>query len=1033
MKCIYLLLIALLVCSFTYAQRSIHGKVLDESGQPIIGVTILVPGTQLGTTTNNEGNFTLQVPESASQLQIRSIGYEATTLPLTAENTYTITLHPAAHSLNQVVVTALGIRRDVRSLGYASQEVNAQELTVSHQPNLVNALQGRVAGVMIGSTGGGPGQGASILIRGINSLDPGKNNQPLFVVDGIPVDNTTSTFGTTGGRGVQMTNRIADINPDDIESITVLRGGAATALYGLRGANGVIVITTKSAKAGQFRVSYDVNYSYDVIDKTPKVQSLYTQGYSGVYDSTSFWPNWGPTVDEARKIDPTHPAKLFDHYKHAYVSGNQIRHTLSMSGGTEKASVSSSVSYFHQKGVLPFTYYQDISTRLSGKLVLSKELEVGTTILYANTGGNFYDADRFNEEMTYWAPRWDVRDYLTPEGTEKTYGNGNAWYKAATNKFKSYVNHVIASSYFSYQPFNWMNLTYRFGVDAYQDNRTATAPGPKGIPGEYVDDDNGQGFVHKYGTSYRQLNSNLLLTLQHNWGKIGTSLRLGHDLLDRAVDEVATEGDELDIYNLFTLSNAKIINASEYRSQYHIIGAYGELELSYAQALYLTLTGRNDWTSTLEKGNRSFFYPSANLSYIFTENMHQLPSWLSYGKIRASLAQIGKDADPYSTSIVYIPTGTPVNGVNLWTRSNAAGLQNLKPEKTTSFEAGTDLSFLNNRITLHFTWYHSISQDQIIPVATAPSTGFTSITLNAGKIRNQGIELTLQATPISSKTFTWETDVNVSHNENKILSIYPGLQRIEVGSQFGYAGATVTMYYVPGGSAGDLYGSHWLRYYPDGKQPPTHVDKKAPMVIGSNGFPVRASDQQILGNSYPKWLVSWNHSLTYGNWTLSFLLDAHLNVQKYDQLNNFMAAFGIASYTLNRNETIVFPGVHADGTPNTTPVWLGQGVGPDGKNYGAGYYRNYYRGVSENFVEDASWIRLRTLSLSYQLPARWLKGTFIKGLNIGFTGNNLWLHTHYIGFDPESSSAPAGSNATGFAGFTYPALRNFMVHLHASF
>ena len=1033
MKCIYLLLIALLICSFTYAQRSIHGKVLDESGQPVIGATILVPGTQLGTTTNNEGNFTLQVPESASQLQIRSIGYEATTLPLTAENAYTITLHPAAHSLNQVVVTALGIRRDVRSLGYASQEVNAQELTVSHQPNLVNALQGRVAGVMIGSTGGGPGQGASILIRGINSLDPGKNNQPLFVVDGIPVDNTTSTFGTTGGRGVQMTNRIADINPDDIESITVLRGGAATALYGLRGANGVIVITTKSAKAGQFRVSYDVNYSYDVIDKTPKVQSLYTQGYSGVYDSTSFWPNWGPTVDEARKIDPTHPAKLFDHYKHAYVSGNQIRHTLSMSGGTEKASVSSSVSYFHQKGVLPFTYYQDISTRLSGKLVLSKELEVGTTILYANTGGNFYDADRFNEEMTYWAPRWDVRDYLTPEGTEKTYGNGNAWYKAATNKFKSYVNHVIASSYFTYQPFNWMNLTYRFGVDAYQDNRTATAPGPKGIPGEYVDDDNGQGFVHKYGTSYRQLNSNLLLTLQHNWGKIGTSLRLGHDLLDRAVDEVATEGDELDIYNLFTLSNAKIINASEYRSQYHIIGAYGELELSYAQALYLTLTGRNDWTSTLEKGNRSFFYPSANLSYIFTENMHQLPSWLSYGKIRASLAQIGKDADPYSTSIVYIPTGTPVNGVNLWTRSNAAGLQNLKPEKTTSFEAGADLSFLNNRITLHFTWYHSISQDQIIPVATAPSTGFTSITLNAGKIRNQGIELTLQATPISSKTFTWETDVNLSHNENKILSIYPGLQRIEVGSQFGYAGATVTMYYVPGGSAGDLYGSHWLRYYPDGKQPPTHVDKKAPMVIGSNGFPVRASDQQILGNSYPKWLVSWNHSLTYGNWTLSFLLDAHLNVQKYDQLNNFMAAFGIAAYTLNRNETIVFPGVHPDGTPNTTPVWLGQGVGPDGKNYGAGYYRNYYRGVSENFVEDASWIRLRTLSLSYQLPARWLNGTFIKGLNIGFTGNNLWLHTHYIGFDPESSSAPAGSNATGFAGFTYPALRNFMVHLHASF
>jgi len=678
MKPLLLTWIFLLACMLSFAQRAIHGKVVDESGLPVIGATILVQGTQIGTTSNNNGEFSLSIPESATHLQVRSIGYEAVTIPVTAETSYTITLHATTRSLNQVVVTALGIRRDVRSLGYASQEVNARELTISHQPNLVNALQGRVAGVMIGSTGGGPGQGASILIRGVNSLDPGKNNQPLFVVDGIPVDNTTSTFGTTGGRGVQMTNRIADINPDDIESITVLRGGAATALYGLRGANGVIVITTKSAKAGQFRVSYDMNYSYDVIDKTPKVQSLYTQGYGGVYDSTSFWPNWGPTVEEARKIDPTHPAKLFDHYKHAYISGNQMRHTLSLSGGTDKASVSSSISYFHQNGVLPFTYYQDISTRLSGKLVFSKKLEMGSTILYANTGGNFYDADRFNEEMTYWAPRWDVRDYLTPEGTEKTYGNGNAWYKAATNKFKSYVNHIIASSYFSYQPFDWMNLTYRFGVDAYQDNRTATAPGPKGIPGEYIEEDNGQGFVHKYGINYRQLNSNLLLTLQHNWDRFSTSLRLGHDLLDRAVDEVATEGDELDIYNLFTLSNAKIINASEYRSLYHIIGAYGELELSYDQAIYLTLTGRNDWTSTLEKGNRSFFYPSANLSYIFTEHFHTLPSWLSYGKIRTSLAQIGKDADPYSTSIVYIPTGVPVNGVNLWTRSNAAGLQ--KPE-----------------------------------------------------------------------------------------------------------------------------------------------------------------------------------------------------------------------------------------------------------------------------------------------------------------------------------------------------------------
>ena len=1026
-------------------EGGIHGRVRNEQGDPVGSASISISQLKRGTAADDKGEFTLSGLKAGTYtLQISAVGYvtHTQTIEVTDNNTADISIELKVdnNTLNDVVVTALGIKRSVRSLGYASQEVNAEELTASHQPNLINALQGKVAGVTISSAGGGPGQGATILIRGVNSLDPDKNNQPLFVVDGIPIDNTTSDLGTTGGRGIQMSNRASDINPDDIETINILRGGAATALYGLRGSNGVVVITTKSAKAGTFRVNYNANYSIDEGDKFPDVQDTYTQGFHGVYDSASFWPTWGPTIADAKAIDPTHPDKLFDQYKHAYITGHTSRNTLSMSGGTDKASLASSISYSKQNGVLPFTYYKDVSARLSGRLKFSDQLSMGADILYANTDGNAYDADRFNEEMTYWAPRSDVRDFLKPDGTlkENPSLNGNAWYKAATNKFISQVAHTIASGYFTYAPWKWLSATYRFGVDQYNDDRTATAPGPQGLPGEILDEDNDQGFVGKYHINNRQLNSNFILTLDHKWGKLGTTLRLGNDVFDTRRTQTSVRGDTLDVYNFFELSNARKITASNYLSQYRIVGAYGELALSYDDYLFLSITGRNDWTSSLEEDNRSFFYPSASLSYIFTQQFKSLPAWFNYGKFRASLAGIGKDAPPYSTSVVYLPEPNiaPINGVNQWTRSNAGGIAALKPERTTTFEIGTDLNFFNNRLGLGFTWYKSNSRDQIIPVATAASTGFTSINLNAGEIENRGIEISLNAKPIVSKDFSWNLGLNVSHNKNKVISIYGDLTELTVGSQFGYSNSTVTMKYIPGESVGDIFGTPYSRYYDASHTPdPIHVDKSRPMLIDANGYPVLtpSSNQKILGNSYPKWVAGINNSFTYKSFNLSFLFDGHFDVKKYDQLNNFMAAFGIAKYTENRNQTVKFEGVLADGTPNTKEVWLGQGVGPDGIDYKDGYYRRVYRGISENFVEDASFIKLRTLTLTYNLNPKWLANTFVKAASVGFTGNNLWIRTDYLGFDPESSSTAAGSNVNGFAGFTYPALRSYMFNINVTF
>ncbi len=1014
--------------------RTITGKVVNENGDAVPLATVAQMGTNNTVTAENDGTFSISVSGTNPTLVFSSVNYEKQEVKPGNRTSLDVTLKSTAE-LSEVVVTALGITRQTKSLGYAAQSLDSKQITESHQSNLINALQGKIAGVTISSAGGGPGQGASILIRGVNSLDASKNSQPLFVIDGLPIDNSTFTTGTDGNRGTQMPNRVSDINPTDIESVNILRGGAATALYGLRGSNGVVVITTKSGQAGKLRVNFSSSYSNDNVDKYPEQQLKYTQGYLGVYDSLSFWPAWGPTVDAAKVIDPNHPATLENTWKRAYNTGHQYNNAVSFSGGTEKATFSSSFSYGKQDGLIPFTWYQDITARVTGQLKFSDKFKMRTNLYYANTDGNFYDADRYNEELIYWAPRWDVRDYKTAEGTQNTYGNGNPIYFAATNKFRSNVDHVIGSVNFLYAPTTWFNVNYMFGMDEYGDARTATAPGPTGSPDEILASDNGQGFVHEYRLNYRQLNSNLLLTFDHTWAdKFQATLRLGNDVLNRTLDRVSAEGDDLDVYNLYNLSNAKTVSISQYKENYRIIGAYGDLTLGYNNYLFLDITGRNDWTSTLEANNRSFFYPSASLSYIFTQHL-KLPEWLNYGKLRLSAAQIGKDADPYSTSIVYDAIVPPINGAIRWGRGTQAGVSDLKPEKTTSFEVGTDLNFFDNRLGLNFTLYKSNSKDQIIPVSTAPSSGFTSIYLNAGEIENKGAELTIKGTPVRTKDFNWDVTLNYSANRNKIISIYPGLQEIVIGSQYGYSNSSVTMKYIPGQSAGDIYGTPWTRYG-DSKDPSAlYPDKSLPLLIGANGFPVLtpSSNQKILGNSYPKWIAGISNNFTYKNWSLYMLWDTRQGLKKYDQFYNFMTAFGETPLTLNRDQTIVFDGVLADGTKNSKPVWLGQGVGPDGVNYGAGYYRNVYRGISENFVEDASFVKLRTLSLTYNLPGNIFKNSFVHNLSISVAGNNLILITSYKGFDPESSSTPAGSNVNGFAGFSYPALRSYIFSLNVGF
>jgi TonB-linked SusC/RagA family outer membrane protein len=1026
-----------LCSSLAMAQQiELRGRVTaDGDASPLPGVNVSVKGTATGTQTDSDGQYRLQIPSANAVLVFSSIGYESQEITPGNRSSLDVVLKQDNKQLNEVVVTALGIGRQKKDLGYATQSVDAAQITQNRQTNVVNALQGKVAGVTITSTGGAPGQGARILIRGINSLDVSRDNQPLFVVDGIFLDNSTSTIGSGASlRGAS--NRAADLNPDDIETINILKGGAATALYGLRGANGVVVVTTKSGKAGAFRANVSSTFGIENVNKFPEVQDKYTIGFGGVYNPQDFFPSWGPTVEEAIKIDPTHPQKLYNHFRDAYKTGKQYQNNLSFSGGTDKVTFLTSIGHLHHEGVIPFTNFDKLSVRLNTNVKISPKFSVNSTLNYVNSGGDRYNADRFNESLSYWSPRYDVRDFLKADGTQNTYGNGNPIYGAYSNKLRDNVNRLIGGLNFSYTPLKWLSLNYRAGLDTYSENRTRTAPGPTGITGERLFEDNSLGFIYQYNTNFRAITSTFTASANTKIGQnLNTTFRLGHDLYDRRIRSFGAEGNELTVYNYFDLRNAKTITPVQAGEDYHLMGIFGELTLDYKDFLFLTLTGRNDVTSSLRAPNNSFFYPSASLSYIFSQQF-KLPETISLGKLRASYAKIGKDASPYSTITGYSPYLQLPAGQTGFTRSALLGDPGLRPEFTDTFEAGIEMGFLNNRLGLDFTYYNSLSSDQIILVDVSSATGYGRAAINSGSMRNRGIELILRATPIRTNKFSWDMNINFSANRNKILSIREGLTEINYASQSGYANSTVTMRLVPGYAYGNLYGRSYQRYYEaaaDANVSPV-LDRSRPIVIGANGFPVINTTQKILGNSQPKWIGGFSNTLRYGNFTLNVLFDARVGQYRYNQLGNWFSAFGIAKYTEDRNDTKVFEGVLANGAPNTKPVWLGQGKGPDNVDYGIGYYRNIHRGVSENFVEDTSWARLRSAGLTYSLPVSlFQKSSVIKNASVSVTGNNLALWTNYSGYDPETSSTDSGSNVDGFTGFTYPAVRSFLFTLNLGF
>ena len=1023
--------LALFVAATTAsAQTAISGTVTDaETGDPLAGVNVIVGNPPVGTSTDIAGFYEITAPAGADSLVFSFIGYERLAVAIGGRTEIDVALASGA-VLGDVVVTALGIERQERELGYAVQRIDAADLPETESGNIVAALSGRVAGAQVTDAGGAPGQGARIILRGVTSLEPDGDNQPLFVVDGIPIDNSTNS-GAEGFDSRGFSNRAVDLNPNDIESINVLKGASATALYGLRAANGAIIITTKSGRTGAPRINVTSSVSAEQVNRFPDLQQVYAQGFGGVYDPNSFWTAWGATVESARATNPD--LQIYNNFENAYQTGATLDNNISFSGGTDQATFYGSLSNLTSDGVLPFSDWGRTSVRLSGALRPSSVVQFGGTLNYVNSGGDRVFADRFNERLIYWAQTVDVNDYINENGTMRGYygtdftSGTSPLYDARYATYTDDVNRLIGSLNLDVTPADWLSVSYRGGVDTYGDNRFQTTRGPLGFEGENALSSTGN--VGETRIFSRDLTSTLNATARQRFGAVGAELLVGNDIFDRYSDQLFTFGSDLAIPDLFRFNNVSQLSSSFFIRQQRLVGLYSALKLDYDETVYLELTGRNDWSSTLPEAERSFFYPSASLSYVFTEQVNP-GGFFDYGKLRISVAEVGKDTAPYRLSRTYAAPGAfPLNGQTGFTLDPFLGSADLKPERTRSFEVGTDFRFLGGRGRLDATYYNATSRDQIINVPISNATGFSRIVLNAGSIRNEGLELQLGGALVETPEFGWDVTLNFATNRNTVVSIRDGVDEIFLGGSFGYVGSGAELRLIPGQPYGALYGRSYQRYYAPGEEDDgITLNEDAPLLIGADGFPVIDTTPRILGNMTPDWTGGVLNRIRFRNFEISALVDASVGGDKYNQFNNFFAAFGLAEYTLDREDTTVFEGVTADGQPNAKEVFIGQGIGPDGVDYTAGYYRNTYRRSTENSVFDASYVKLRNISLAFTLPTRLVAPIGVGRARLVGAASNIILWTPYPDWDPEVTSSGTG-NTQGFSGLAHPGVSSYTLTL----
>lgn len=1055
-------------------QKKVTGTVFDEDG-PVVGASVVVKGSTLGTFTDGDGKFTLDVPENAT-IEVSYLGYLTHAVKYTGQSELDIRLTQDTKLLDEVVVTAMGIKKEKRAMSYAMSELKADAITTIPVQNVANSLYGKAAGVQIMGTAAGPTGGTKIQIRGVNTVEG--NTRPLIVVDGIPINDTDSDWTGRDRNQTQTGSALNDINPDDILSMSILKGANAAALYGNRATNGVIVITTK--RGGEKKglgISVSTSYTYDQIANMPKYQNEFGGGTSPYFTTNSegqktytgsSYNSFGPKMDGTPvlwwdgQIRPFSPQP--DNYKDIFKDGYTNSNNISISNGGEKSNFRLSYTNWNYGGFLENMKQTKNNFNFSGNFELAKWITFDASVSY-NISEKQNVATRIDRVSNFPMPRNEITQlwkdhYKNAEGyylTDEIVGINNSnkdniinylLWQQNENRYTTDRERLIASIAADIKIFNPLSLRLRGGTDRY-DDRTEN----KEMFKKYADPadmNNLEGSYAKIDNHYTKNYFEAMLMFNKQFGSdFDVSANLGMSSEDISETGMTWQSEGLKYNGMFSTENNKknpkqANKDTGYTRGEFLCGVFGSALISYKRYLYLDLTGRNDWSSRLTKGNRSFFYPSAGLGFVFTDAF-DLPKWMNYGKVRASYAIVGNTAPTlYFTNSEY--TYDSFNGTAI-TNSFKADVPptNIEPEKTYSWEFGFDTRLFNNRLGIDFAYYTNRTKNQIITLPVTPSTGATGMKINAGEIANHGVELQLNVVPVELKDFSWNSTVIFSYTHNELVSLIDGMDDRQISNPWNAA----IFKAVPGYATPSVYVQHWKR------------NDKGEMLVDANGKYMLSSEYTYAGSAAPDFIGGFTNAFHYKDLTLTVHIDGQFGGKLMSITNNYLKATGVGEESLygrdeehggvpyyidkNSNQKVRLPN-HQTPAPADALDGLvyhngivAEGVREDGTENDVvlsayEYYNSRYgRYGSEDNLYDNTYIKLREMKLTYRVPGKICSKFGLQNLNVSFIGSNLFfIYKNVPNINPESTLGTGGTNS--YVEYTtYPAPRSFGFALNASF
>ena len=1017
-------------------QLTVTGTVSDDSGMPLIGATVAIAGTSTGTTSDFDGNYSIKANQG-DVLSVSYVGYSSQDITVGTSTTVNVTL-AADNTLEEVVVTALGIKRDEKALGYSVQSIKGEGMTEARESNISNALSGKIAGVQVTGTSGSVGASSRIVLRGNSSITG--NNEPLYVVDGVPIDNRS--YGNAGSSGgVDLPNGAADINPDDIESVTVLKGPNAAALYGLRAGNGVIVITTKRGTAGKkFSVSVNSNITFSNPLLLPNYQNSYGQGgdpsyfeyvngaSGGVGDGVD--ESWGPPLDVGLEFvqwdsqlysgQPLPWVSRPNNVKDFLDTGVNTSNNVSLSNENFRLSIGNS----EELGMVPNTSLEKITIGLSGSVELGERMNASVSLNYFNIDSGNLPISGYNNENPFQQFIWSARNVdfqklrgwrdfpLAPvgtaaEGTPLNWNHNfqnNPYWVLETNLNTFSKDRLIGNIDLNYDLTDWMSLNTKIGTDSYSQLETQR---------QAIGSNNAQnGSYYEVQRRFEEINASVLLTINKAISEdIGFSLSVGGNQMRRTYNAISGYLPSLELPNLYNLSNLQTgatASLSGNLSEQEISSAYAYGQFSFKEMVFLDFTARNDWASILPVANNSFFYPSVAGSLLISKMVDLSAAKIDFLKVRGGWSEVGSTgalgAYAINSTFGLANTGFGNQGYSPNTQYNP----NLKAETVTGVEFGLDARLFANRVRLSATYYDQLSEDLLVPIQVSSSTGFTNSWDNIADMSNKGIEIQLGATIIDKGDFSFDVDLNWAQNESEVTSL-GGLDTYVLGGQWG-----VSLEARPGLPYGSIVGRDFSRT-DDGQ------------VIYSNGLPVIDSTQKVLGNIAPDWTGGANFSVKYKNFSLAALVDAKIGGDVHSMTYSWGRYAGTLEESLIGRETgVVGNGVRADGNGGFVP----NDVTVSAKSFNQASYSN---SIESSAIFDASYVKLRQVTFGYSLPSKFLDKVPFESMKVSVVGRNLaLLYKNAPHIDPETGFSSAnGEQGQEFG--QYPSARTIGFNINLKF